>query len=76
MKFLKVLIPAALIGLSLAAIAHEGENRSKKKAGPVRKDQNFFAIGLSNARQRKRGYQHLGACLSTNQQCADHIIYT
>ena len=44
MKFLKVLIPAALIGLSLAAIAHEGENRSKKKAGPVRKEQKDWGI--------------------------------
>jgi uncharacterized cupredoxin-like copper-binding protein len=44
MKRLKVFLAAALIGVSLAAAAHEGENHNKNKAGPVKKEQKEWGI--------------------------------
>jgi len=39
MKLLNALLAAALMGVSLGAVAHEGEGPGKKKAGPGKKDQ-------------------------------------
>jgi len=44
MKRLKVFLAAALIGVSLAAAAHEGENHNKNKVGPVKKEQKEWGI--------------------------------
>jgi uncharacterized cupredoxin-like copper-binding protein len=44
MKRLNALIAAALMGVSLIAAAHEGEDHSKKKAGPVKKEQKAWGI--------------------------------
>lgn len=44
MKRLKAFLAAALIGASLAAVAHEGANQSKKKSASVRKEQKEWGI--------------------------------
>ena len=44
MNLLNALLAAALMGVSLGAVAHEGEVHSKKKAGPVRKEQKDWGI--------------------------------
>lgn len=52
MKRLNALLVAALMGMSLGAIAHEGENH-KKKAGPVKKEQKDWGIA-GDAKAAKR----------------------
>jgi uncharacterized cupredoxin-like copper-binding protein len=44
MKLLNALLAAALMGVSLGAVAHEGEDHGKKKDGPVRKEQKDWGI--------------------------------
>ena len=44
MKAIHTLLAAALIGASFGAVAHEGEDHSKKKAGPVKKEQKAWGI--------------------------------
>jgi len=44
MKLPNALLAAALIGVSLGAVAHEGELHSQKKAEPVRKEQKDWGI--------------------------------
>ena len=51
MKLLNALLAAALVGASLGAMAHEGEDH--KKAGPVRKEQKDWGIA-GDARAAKR----------------------
>lgn len=43
MKVINALLAAALIGMSLGATAHQGEDH-KKKAGPVKKEQKEWGI--------------------------------
>lgn len=52
MKFLNAVLAAAVVGASLGASAHEGEDHSKK-AGPVRKEQKPWGIA-GDARAVKR----------------------
>jgi uncharacterized cupredoxin-like copper-binding protein len=53
MKRISALCAAALMGLSLAAAAHEGEDHSKKKDSPVKKEQKDWGIaGDSKAVKR------------------------
>ena len=53
MKRINALGAVALIGLSLAAAAHEGEDHNKKKDGPVKKEQKDWGIaGDSKAVKR------------------------
>ena len=53
MKRINALCAVALIGLSLPAAAHEGEDHSKKKDGPVKKEQKDWGIaGDSKAVKR------------------------
>ncbi|MES2785731.1 MAG: cupredoxin family protein [Pseudomonadota bacterium] len=53
MKLLNALLAAALIGVSLGAVAHEGEDHGKKKAGAVKKEQKDWGIaGDANAVKR------------------------
>ena len=44
MKRLNALLAAALMGVSLGAVAHEGEKHDKKIAGPVKKEQKDWGI--------------------------------
>ena len=44
MKVLIALLAAALMGVLQGAAAHEGEDHSKKKAGPVKKEQKAWGI--------------------------------
>ena len=53
MKLLNALLAAAMLGLSLGAVAHEGEDHDKKKAGPVRKEQKDWGIA-GDAKAAKR----------------------
>ncbi|MBA3772764.1 MAG: cupredoxin family protein [Ramlibacter sp.] len=52
MKRLNALLAAALMGMSLGAMAHEGEDH-KKKAGPVKKEQKDWGIA-GDAKAAKR----------------------
>jgi uncharacterized cupredoxin-like copper-binding protein len=53
MKRINALCAAALIGLSLSAASHEGEDHGKKKDGPVKKEQKDWGIaGDSKAVKR------------------------
>ncbi|MBA2676151.1 cupredoxin family protein [Ramlibacter sp.] len=52
MKKINALLAAVLIGMSLAAAAHEGEDHSKK-AGPVKKEQKDWGIA-GDAKAAKR----------------------
>lgn len=53
MKLLNALLAAALMGVSLGAVAHEGEDHGKKKAGPVKKEQKDWGIA-GDAKAAKR----------------------
>jgi uncharacterized cupredoxin-like copper-binding protein len=53
MKAIHTLLAAALIGASFGAIAHEGEDHNKKKAGPVKKEQKEWGIA-GDAKDVKR----------------------
>jgi len=53
MKVRIALLAAALMGVSQGAVAHEGEDHSKKKAGPVKKEQKAWGIaGDAGAAER------------------------
>ena len=43
MKLINAILATALLGFSLVATAHEGEDH-KKKAGPVKKEQKDWGI--------------------------------
>jgi uncharacterized cupredoxin-like copper-binding protein len=53
MKLLNALLAAALMGVSLGAVAHEGEDHGKKKTGPVKKEQMDWGIA-GDAKAAKR----------------------
>lgn len=53
MKILIALLAAALMGVPQGAVAHEGEDHSKNKAGPVKKEQKAWGIA-SDANAAKR----------------------
>jgi uncharacterized cupredoxin-like copper-binding protein len=53
MKVLSALLTSTLMGVSLGALAHEGEDHSKKNAGPIKKEQKAWGIA-GDAKAAKR----------------------